>query len=286
MKKTFYIWLAICLAGMQTFAQVDSTKVAQEDSTKPKTTLTLAAIYSSNASYYGQTSEEKMPYVVTNATVRFPFGLYFSAMAYKLLDNSSSVISASNAAAGFEFPLSKTLSAGLGYSHTFFPANSTFLQIANANTASASLNYKSWLTTGITADYAFGKQEDIFFTFANSKNIQLGSLNKKKDIITLTPSIEIVGGTQHFYKTYITKKQKRDSLLGIPLFPSEPEQEETIKKSSSFDLLSYNLTLPLAYNRAHYMIEASYQLSVLSREVESSSGSARSFFNFSVYYQF
>jgi hypothetical protein len=48
---------------------------AQQDSLK-KTTITLAAIYSSNISYYGQVTNEKLPYILANATVRFPIGLY------------------------------------------------------------------------------------------------------------------------------------------------------------------------------------------------------------------
>src|SRR2546428_2967465 len=117
-----YLYLSIicCFAAFKSFAQTDSSK----------TTLTLAAIYSTNANYYGQTGEEKLPYVLTNATVRFPVGLYFSGSVYKLLNTTtgSSAVSAVDLSAGLEFNLSKKVTANLSYSHSFFPSNSPMLK--------------------------------------------------------------------------------------------------------------------------------------------------------------
>lgn len=261
---------------------------AQQDS--GRTTLTLAAIYSTNADYYGQKAAEKLPYLVANATIQFPSGIYFSGMAYKLLDHSEGIVSASSLSAGYGFKLSKTLSADLSYSHTFFPANSPFLQVANANTASGSLSLAHLFTTGITADYAFGKEEDIFLTLSNSHNFNLGSLFGN-DLVSLSPSIDVIAGTTHFYKTYVTEKQRRDSLLGLPVFNPFPgnsgnNTNTTSEPAQEFSLFSYNLKLPLAYSRSGYMLEASYQLSLLQKDIEASKNNITSFFNFSFYYQF
>jgi hypothetical protein len=46
------------------------------------------------------------------------------------------------------------------------------------------------------------------------------------------------------------------------------------------------LKLPLAYNRAHYVVEAAYQLSLLSKEAQTGAGQANSFLTLSFYYQF
>jgi hypothetical protein len=281
----------LCLVTLSCLAQTENTKT---DSTE-KTSLIVAAVYSTNANYYGQTSAEKLPYVLTNATVKFPGGLWLSAAAYKLL-NIGSGISAANAGAGIDFNLnkSKSLIGSLSYTRSFFPENSPLLQAANENTASASLTYDwNYLNSGLSADYAFGSENDWFVSFSNSKLFSLGSLFSNKDYVSIEPALEIVAGTQHFYETYTENKKVRDKLLGKitdPLFPSKGQGQNqtttTTVSSSSFDLLSYNLKLPLAYNRSNYVIEGSCQLSMLSDKVQISSGKLRSFFNMSFYYLF
>ncbi|KIC92214.1 hypothetical protein HY58_01260 [Flavihumibacter sp. ZG627] len=262
--------------------------MAQADSNK--TTITLAAIYSNNASYYGQTAAERMPYIATNASLRFGSGIYLNAMAYRLLNqNAGTAVSASSLGAGYGFNILPKLSADLNYTHSFYPSNSGFVQAANTDFIGAALSYEHLFTTGVSMDYAIGKQErnDMFLTLNNSRVINLGSLNKEKDLLTLTPSVDIVAGSRYFYESYIVEKARRDSLLGIPLLPAEPEQETMTKESSSFDIMSYSLKLPLAYNRSRYMIEAAYQLSVLGKKLESFSDERmNSFFSLSFYYQF
>ncbi|MCK7553666.1 hypothetical protein MKQ70_01075 [Chitinophaga sedimenti] len=56
--------------------------------------------------------------------------------------------------------------------------------------------------------------------------------------------------------------------------------------NTSFDIISYNFRVPLAYNRQHMMLEAAYQLSVLGQKAQTGAGTANSFFSFSFYYQF
>ena len=55
--------------------------------------------------------------------------------------------------------------------------------------------------------------------------------------------------------------------------------------TTDFNVLSYNFNIPLAYNRAHYLVQAEYQLSLLSRDVAANK-QINSFLTFSFYYQF
>ncbi|WP_157986468.1 hypothetical protein [Chitinophaga alhagiae] len=278
------ILLMLWACTVSAYAQTDSAQASGN-----KTTFTLGAVYANNANYYGQKAEEKMPYVAASAALRFRSGIYFTGVAYRLLNDSGAVVSAGSAGAGIAFNLSKKLVADLSYNYTFYPAHSPFLQAASPHSAGASLQYEYWMTTGLNLDYNFGKQQDAFVTLSTEKMISLFSLAKGKDLVTLTPAIDVTAGTQHFYETYITEKRWRDSLLGVPLPPvlNLPGSTETAtRETSRFSMLSYNLRVPLAYNRAHYMIEAAYQLSVLDKNAESAGGTANSFFNLSVYYQF
>lgn len=269
------------MCSMSAFAQTDST--AEEK----RTTFTVGATYVNNADYYGQKSEGTMAYVAASGTLKLKPGLYFTGTGIRLLNDSNAVVSASAAGIGWQFNLGKKLTADVSYSHTFYPSRSPFLQASNPDNFSASLSYAYWMTTSVNADYMMGKQDhDIFLTLGTEKMISLGSFSPK-DLITLTPAINVTAGTQRFYETYVTEKRLRDSLLDV-LLPGLPGTEPTIttKTNTSFDLISYNLKVPLAYNRDHFVIEAAYQLSVLGKKAQTGAGTANSFFSFSFYYQF
>lgn len=276
---TFLICLGLAVPAM-----------AQQDSSS-RSSLTLAAIYGNTANYFGQTTAEKLPYLLTNASYRLKSGFYVSASALKLL-NTGGPVSSVDLGAGYGFNLSQQLTGGFSYTRSFYEKNSPLLQTANENSLSAELSLDHLFKSSVNADYAFGKQNDMFVTFSNSKLFDLGSLVNDKDFISLEPSISIIGGTQHFYQTYTTEKAKRKKLLDNiknPLFPpgqQQPETTTTTVESTGFGLMAYSLSLPLAYNRASYTVEASYQLSVAGKKVEQGTDKTASIFNLSFYYMF
>jgi hypothetical protein len=282
--KSIIFYTTVTLYSSFCFGQTENITAAVTDSTTPKSTFTLGTVYANNASYYGQKSEEKTPYAALAVTYRFKSGFYLSGLAYKLLKDKTSSVSASSLGAGVNFKLSPKLTADLSYNHSFYPAYSPLLQAANADNASIAFTHGSWLNISVTGDYAFGKTNDGFVTAAISKSINLFSISKK-DIVTINPSADVAAGTQHFYQTYQKERKLRDSLLGIISGNPSQGSSNTVSKTS-FNILSYNFKLPLAYNRSHYVVEAAYQLSVLSSQAQSSAGKANSFITVSFYYQF
>src|SRR5258705_661873 len=122
--KLLTILIISGLWSIHCFGQADSTVTPAADSVINKSTFTIGAVYSNNASYYGQRAQENIPYAAVAATYRLRSGIYFSGLAYRLLNDSGSFVSAGNAGLGIGFKLSKRLSADLSYSHTFYPANS------------------------------------------------------------------------------------------------------------------------------------------------------------------
>lgn len=276
--------LVIFLAGSFSFEnlnaqEADSLVSTTDSSEAEKTTFTLATVYSNNVNYYGQVAGERMPYLALAGVVRFPFGGYFSGLAYKLFSDSS-LVSASALSAGYEFAITKKLTGDINYTHTFYPENSPFLQASNPGVASATLAYNHLFTTGLSFDYAFGKESsDYFLTLSNSKAFDFYTKNTKA-IISITPQIDVISGTQQFYSTYREKRNNK----GKPPVPGPPQ--EITSEFKKFGLLSYNFKIPVSYSRASYMFEAAYQLSVLGNNVASEPGSAHSFFTISAYYQF
>ena len=274
------------------FAQTEGvTDPPASESLAKRSTLTLGTSYSNNANYYGQKAAERMPYLLGFASWKHYSGFYITGMGYRLINDTSRTVSATALSAGVTFKMSETVSADLSYSHTFYPSGSPFLQAANANSLSASLTFDRWLSTTANVDYAFGKTNDLFASLSTGKFINLGKLFNPGDFLSVTPSAEVVGGTRHFYESYVTQKRLRDSIAGLPLPPLFNDTEEqttsvTSKRGTSFDMLTYNFKLPLAYNRASYQLELAYQLSILSNKNAPSTGRTNSFFTASFYYQF
>lgn len=275
--------LAICAAS---YAQTDTT-AAQTPEAK-SSTLTLGTSYANNADYYGQKSAENMSYVAAVASYQHRSGFYLNALAYRLLKDSSRLTSATGLGGGFNFKLGKRVAADIGYNYTFFPKLSPFLQAANPHTASVSISHTGLFTTSLGADYAFGHTDDFFTTLGFTRQISLFSISDK-DVVTLTPLLSATAGTQRFYEYYESEKNIRDSLLGVllpPIFNPPNNNNGTTKTTTSFDLLSYNLKLPLAYNRSNYLVELACQLSLLSQQAQSDPGKLNTFFTASFYYQF
>ncbi|MDP4211634.1 MAG: hypothetical protein Q8918_16200 [Bacteroidota bacterium] len=293
--KQITIILISCFYMMHGFSQSpeDSTALHPDSAKTTGSSFTVGLVYANNANYYGQAAEERIPYAAVAASWRLKSGFYLTGLAYRLLnDPSGAAVSASNFGAGYNFKMDKHWTADLSYNHTFYPAYSPFLQASNPDNASLFIEYDNVLDSKITADYAFGKTQDFFVTAGTGKQISLGSIGPKA-LITFTPALELVAGTQHFYKSYLIEKRLRDSLLGLvldPIFGNGSSQNQTPNSvttaTTQFNLISYTLKCPLAYNRSHYMIEAQYQLSILSNQAQSGAGKTNSFFSFSFYYQF
>lgn len=288
--KSVIFFIIVVLFYNVCFGQTDSSALSSPDSIPAnKSTLTLGTVFANNASYYGQKSEENTSYGALAATYHFKSGIYFSGLAYKLLQERTSSVSAASLGAGIEFKLGKKLSADLSYNHSFFPAYSPLLQAGNAENASIAFTYSKWLDMSLTGDYAFGKTTDGFVTGGIAKTINLFSISKK-DIVSINPSADIVAGTQHFYQTYLLEQKLRDSVLGIIMAPitgePPPTPSNVTTESTKFNILSYNFKFPLAYNRAHYVLEVNYQVSVLSQYAQSGPGKVNTFLTASFYYQF
>lgn len=278
--------ISIALAPLLATAQQDTTANAVK-----KTTLTVAVLANSNINYYGQAITEKLPYVLLNATLRLPFGLYFSAGSYKLL-NYGSGISATDLGIGFDYQISEALELDATYTRSFYPENSPLLQASNENNINFTANYTwSALESSISTDFAFGQEKDVFLSFSNAKEILLGSFFSDKNTFYVAPAIELVAGTRHFYDTYIVAKNQRDKANGKA--PSAPgnsgiagKTETTTLPNNNFSLLAYNFKLPLSLNRASYIAEISYQYSILGARSEQALSRQQSYFGLAFYYQF
>jgi hypothetical protein len=302
----------------------ESSSDLEPDSTqleKERGALLLGAILANNAGYYGQTSEESIPYTALLVSWQRPSGFYVNGFAYSLLNSSVKVrnewVSAVGATAGWSWNLGKKWSADLSYGYTYFTDNSAFVQAANAHMASAALTREGKINLSAEFDYAFGIQQDFFTTLSAFKTFKLEKFLSKSATLSLVPKLAVTGGTQRFFETYLTEKRVRDSLLGLPLrlpgsgsgtgMPggiggiigggngtgntNNSTTESTTIEKAAFDLLSYNFELPIQWTRASYLLEFKPSFSVLgtnaaARTGNSSNKQVNQFYTFSFYYQF
>ena len=112
MRNILLLTILILFTGVFTVSAQSSETASVDTVEKRKTSLTLAAIYSNDVNYYGQTSSEALPYILGNATLEFPVRIWLSAQTYKLL-NYDEGISGVSLTAGYDFDLSKNLSGTL-----------------------------------------------------------------------------------------------------------------------------------------------------------------------------
>ncbi|MEH6307990.1 hypothetical protein RYH73_20205 [Olivibacter sp. CPCC 100613] len=260
----------------------------QTNDSSEKVTYTLAALYKTNIDYYGQVTEEKLPYILLNGTVQLPFGMYFSASSYKFL-NYGSGIAGTDLSVGYDYGFSDRFSTGIMYTHSFYPSNSPLLQASLTSNINGSASYNwTWFKSALNIDYAFGHDSDVFLTLSHSKDINLGNLFTEAEQISFEPSLELIAGTRNYYETYIRAKNQRGQEMGNGKPPDNPgnsgDKIEYVP-SKSFSMLSYNMKLPISYSYGNYLAELSYQLSLIAPSEEGFKR-AQSFFGIAFYYQF
>ncbi|AHF15255.1 hypothetical protein NIASO_08970 [Niabella soli DSM 19437] len=260
----------------------DSVTIS-EDSVKEKTTLTLATLYGSNVDYYGQISEQRLPYLALNATVRTRPGIYFSATGFHLFSDSL-FVSATSLGVGYEFKITPKFTGDLSFNHTFFPSGSPFLQAGRPNQAGLDLAYQHLFKTELGGDLSFGTDLDYFTTLTNSKAFNF-SVSKNKAILSFTPELAVIAGTQQFYQEYLIREEKNNKGKGKGSTGILPVEILTTVNYKQFGLLSYNLKLPLAYNRASYLVEAAVKFALLGNNAVNK-GDLNTFFTLGFYYQF
>ncbi|WP_207421727.1 hypothetical protein [Desertivirga brevis] len=283
--------------------------------------FSVGASYGNTANYYGQTTAEKLPFVSTDLSYQSGLGFFVAGSAIKLVDLGPAV-SELNLSVGYSMDITKKLGASASYTRFFFAKDSPLPQSVNPNTVSAGLTYDfKWLNSALNGDYVFGnvkdeegrRMNDYYLTLSNSKEIDLGSIIKDKDYITITPSVSFIAGTQ-FLATPVSpdndnnsESDGKKSTGKAPGFSpkdiinevkSQEKKVNRIKKiggkdtspqyiySTSFDLFTSTLRLPLAYNRAHYTLEAAYQLSIPSKKFAGVVHENQSFFTLSFTYLF
>lgn len=258
---------------------------ADSDTIVRKQSVSAGVSYGSDASFFGRTGPVRYPFLNTDVIYNAKSGVFVYGSAYKVL-GSIPAIDEIDLGAGYLYTLSKSFSGNISYTRFIFDRNALIIKSASSN----DINFKNsydWkiMKTSVIMDYLFGESDDFFFTISNSRYFESKwSIFDDKDYLSFTPAINIILGTQNFVQKYSTNHPGKFDLDHDkqPL----PLAQKYAADNSYFKALNYSIKIPIAYNRPHYTLEASYKYSIPVNVEGILRNHRESFYNLTFYYVF
>ncbi len=254
--------------------------VADTDTIIRKPSIAAGISYGSDAMFFGRTGPIKYPFISTNIIYNTKQGFFVYASALRLLGYRTSVDEI-DLGAGYYYRFSKKWNGTASYTRFIFNKEARVIESASGHDINFKNSYDFKLVKGsITMDYLFGKASDFFVTAAIAKYIEPSwSVFDDKDYLTFNPNVSVIVGTQNFVQRY--GAEHTDKLLylsssGTPI----------PYNNGRFNVLNYSFRLPIAYNRPHYTLEASYRYSIPVNVEGALKNRRESFFNLTLYYVF
>ncbi len=235
--KNILIFFFLIVFSQKTFAQDSLPPVPQPVvEKKEKTSLTLSTNFASKLHFYGRTDSLKSTALIPNIFLQFGNGIYLSS-SFIFINNSQQTFNyaATVAGAGFNFGKRKGISGSI-YADKFFYANEKLVQSSQQGQAGFKLSHlNKMLDVNLAASTVFSNKSDYFASLGVD---HIFLFKRKKSVFVIMPTVTANAGTQNFTNSYY----KTRYVGGIPV-----GQEQVTENSKKFNLLSYDLSLPIAY---------------------------------------
>lgn len=244
----------------------DSLKAPQATETKTRA-LFAGLTYGNNSSFLGRYQTQVLPYYSVDLSYKTKGGLWFSCVTYGI-SGTTTLVDEIDLLAGWNFNLSKRVDASLFYTRYFFTETTDLLKSSVQNTTSASIGL-DWglLYSKISSNYIFGGANDFFLVFDNSKYIEFPQVFNDKDYFSIEPKLSIIAGTQTFVESHMISQGVPVAVpigggpggpRGRPSGGGGATSTTTAEASkTSFSILSYEVSLPLAYTTGRFSFEVS-----------------------------
>lgn len=247
-KKLFFVIITV-LSALCVFAQ---SKDSTDDN---KNHLKLGVQYVSNQTYAGRTDSLKLPVITPYVNFETHFGLYVKATGYLNLSSGNSGFDGVGIETGYEFT-KKNWDGSISFVKNFI-SDSSNLIIApiKASFEFYLENDNKIITPSVGAEYMFTNEgNDFIFYGGLSKSITIIK-DHGDPLLALQPAVNINGGTQNFYYSYLKhyanngqakNKGRARSIVSIPLTQTVEEQ------SQRFSLLSTSFELPIDFTKGKF----------------------------------
>ncbi|MCR8557524.1 hypothetical protein KXD93_07720 [Mucilaginibacter sp. BJC16-A38] len=263
-----------------------SRAVADTDSAIRKRSISVGINYGNDVWFYGRTSPIRYPFMGTDVIYNSKSGVFVYASAMKVLGYDP-LVDEIDLGAGYFYKYSKKATGTLSYSRFFFNKDAAnVIKSASSN----DINFKNsydWkiAKSSITTDYLFGKSSDFLVTFNISKYIETSwSIFDDQDYLSFNPSVSAIFGTQNFVHKYSLDHPNKLELYDIDHAPEGSPQNPY--NNGRFNSLNYSVKIPIAYNRPHYTLEASWKYSIPVNVEGELKNKHEVFFNMTFYYLF
>ena len=255
--------------------------------------LMVGATIGNNSSYLGRYQSARLPYYATDITYRHKSGWWASATAYQVL-NSTSFIDEVDLMAGWNVDLSKKVDASFYYSRFFFSPESDLLKasVANSINASAGLDW-GYVYTRLNGSLLFGESTDFFLVLDNSRYFEIEKVLHKKDYLSFEPRISLIAGTQTFVEKHLGRSHSPiSSPVNSPLGggrpgggggPSAPGGTESQSSTTAFNIITYELSLPVSYTYHKTSLELAGRYTLPVNQLEGDSSTPQLFLTASIY---
>ena len=260
--------------------------VADTDTVFRKRSISVGVNYGGDVQFFGRTGPINYPFLSTDVIHNTKTGFFVYGSAVKVIGYDP-LVDEVDLGTGYFYKYNKKVTGTISYTKfLFMKAAADVIKSASSN----DINFKNsfdWkiAKTSVTADYLFGKSSDFFLTFSTSKYIEsTWSIFDDQDYISFNPTISVIFGTQNFVGKY-----SRDYIYKFALYSiAEPLEgsPERPYNNGKFNALNYSLKLPIAYNRPHYTLEASWKYSIPVNVEGELKNRHEVFFNMTFYYLF
>jgi hypothetical protein len=238
--------------------------------------------YGSDALFFGRTSPVKYPFVTGDVIYNSKQGFFAYGSVLKVLGYAP--VDEVDVGGGYFYKLSKKFSGTVSYTRFIFNKQANVIKSASSNDINLKNSYDwKFLKTSVIADYLFGKSNDFFVTVTNSKYIETSwSIFDDQDYLSFNPSFNFITGTQNFVQRYSVDHRFKQDIDNIYVY----DDANSARYNRKFKMLNYSFKVPIAYNRPHYTLEASWRYSIPVNVEGMLENHKESFFNFTFFYLF
>ncbi|TYP74316.1 hypothetical protein BD809_104136 [Aquimarina intermedia] len=218
--------------------------VSQNDENKNKSYLLLDVSYMSDAVFMGRRDSIATPYLYSSVGYYDKSGFYANASLSYLTRSDEGRVDLSLITAGYEYT-HKGFTAEISGTAYFFDEDSYNVQSQVVADLTGSLGYDftilELLATG-SSYFNNNSGTDIFVGLHLNRTFYV--LSKK---LSIMPSVNLYAGSQYFYEEYYRNNRQGNGNRGGQGSGDVNSYIVDIKKVDKFNILSYELSIPLHY---------------------------------------
>jgi hypothetical protein len=262
-KPSFWFLMLIFIAGSVASAIAnhsanDSTSNNSNSDSLAERIYTVGLDYGSNQSFKGRNTGQRQPYYSPNFNYQAKSGFFtFVSITNNITSKSDTTMQAREAKKnsidewqinpGYNFDIEKNTTASISFTH-YFVNDTALINAGIKNNIDYYMDHDFKIVNEkLSLDLDWGTQTDFSIALETYHSFDLENLfTEDNDMLSFIPGFTITAGTQNFY---VTKEAARRRLRAVTT------------STTTFNIIAFDLILPLAYNIGDFTIEPAFNYS-------------------------